>query len=343
MFKNLTRIFVINLIIGVVIGLMSGDFDRWQTHFLSAFVFSQAIGLAIYLLIHLFWPLLERLSKLVRGLSLILLFLAGGVVGLVAGILAFRIFFGLEIDLGIPSNFLPPLALAIIFGSLGYLYLSMKENEEDMTKALKEKELHEERLKHLATKAELEALQSKINPHFLFNTLNSIASLIPENPEAAESTVEKLSEVFRSTLLLSQKDVIKLSDELRIVRDYVELEQLRLGDRLRFEVRCDPSLADAMLIPGLTIQPLVENSIRHGVSPKPEGGGITVDIRRVGRRCVIEVADDGAGFQPEAEVKGHGLSNVRDRLKLRYGEEAGFEIRRTNGTCIIISLPMVQD
>ena len=165
------------------------------------------------------------------------------------------------------------------------------------------KRLNEERLERLKTRAELDALQAKINPHFLFNTLNSIASLITENPAAAESTVEKLSELFRYTLQRSGNSTVKLSEELEIVRSYLEIEKVRFGDRLRFDIRSDESpdrLPDSAA--PHTAPRGKQHKTRH--SPETAGGTVDVNARRDGGSCIITVTDSGKGIPSTGETRG---------------------------------------
>lgn len=341
--RNLPRILFYNLVITLIVGsgLSYAKPQQWHFNFTSAFVFANCIGVSCYLLVHFIEPFLERFPKFLRRVLLVVLFLFGGSIGTALG---FWIYNGpLGCNIGFkeyPSLLLFNLVLAIIFGSIAVLYFSLKESAEKMAIMLKEKELEEERLTRSKMKAELDALQSKINPHFLFNTLNSIASLISENPQKAEATVEKLSELFRYTLQTSQKDSVKLSEELEIVRSYLEIEQVRLEDRLQFKIACDSSLAEELLLPGLIIQPLVANSIRHGIAPKVEGGRVAVDAKRVGNRCVISVSDNGIGFQNMNNGTGHGLNSVQERLNLFYGGRAEFQILHNGGAHVIISIPL---
>jgi signal transduction histidine kinase len=177
-----------------------------------------------------------------------------------------------------------------------------------------------ERLTWLASRSELKALRAQINPHFLFNALNAIAGLIPSQPRAAEETVEQLAEVFRYTLRKSEKEWVRLDEEVEFVTAYLRVEQARFGKRLETEFQVDAT-AGAVPIPAMTIQPLIENAIKHGVSAV-EGRG-KVGLRAVLRgECLwVEVTDNGPGFPPGAAL-GHGLRNIAERLKGYYGESA---------------------
>jgi two-component system LytT family sensor kinase len=195
----------------------------------------------------------------------------------------------------------------------------------------------------LLMEARLEALSSQINPHFLFNTLNSVSTLIRTNPEEARTMVVRLSRILRRRLR-NQDHFSALRDELEFIDDYLSIELVRFGDKLRVEKHIQPDALD-MLVPSMLLQPLVENSIRHGLSGKIDGGGITLRARRDGRRLLLEIEDDGVGI-PEAELsgilnKGIGVSNVKERLKVLYNQDYRMLIdsQPGRGTRIEIELP----
>lgn len=177
-------------------------------------------------------------------------------------------------------------------------------------------------------RAEMEALQARIQPHFLFNTMNSIASLIAIDAERAERAVEDFSDLMRAAL--GRRATHPLGEELELVRRYLAIEQLRLGDRLRVRMEVAGAPLDTE-IPALLIQPLVENAVLHGIQNRAEGGVITISARREGDRLRILV---GNPLPPEAAgVSGFGIAheNVRRRLELRYGRRAALRVREEDG------------
>jgi hypothetical protein len=193
----------------------------------------------------------------------------------------------------------------------------------------------------LASEAELKALQSQINPHFLFNSLNALYGAIPRQAEAARKTVLNLAEVFRYSLQ-SDKSIITVADEVRIVRAYLEIEKLRLGDRLAIEIAVDAQAAQEY-IPALSIQPLVENAVKHGVAAKAGPGWVRLSVEDRGENLCVEVSDSGDGFDRLNETTrgaGVGLENVRQRLRLRYGIGAEVRIEHTSrGTAVSFEVP----
>jgi two-component system, LytTR family, sensor kinase len=175
----------------------------------------------------------------------------------------------------------------------------------------------------LADSARLRALQSNLNPHFLFNALNGIATLIRERDvTAASAMVDALSVFLRSTLQRLNSPEIQVAEELQLIEQYLRIQRFRFGDRLRSIVVADPNALQA-LIPTLILQPLVENALRHGVLPREEGGSLWVSIRKDVQTLVVSVEDDGPGLnQNLPNSVGVGLANSKDRLSALYGSAA---------------------
>jgi LytS/YehU family sensor histidine kinase len=211
---------------------------------------------------------------------------------------------------------------------------------------LKAREQAEERLRALATEAELRALKAQINPHFLFNTLNTIAALIHADPRKAEETVERLSEMFRYVLAGSERGLVPLAEELSFVDGYLEIEGARFGERLNVVREVDGCVL-GVLVPSLSLQPLVENVVQHGSGP---GGRIDLTIRAVrdGDEVVISIGDQGPGMpsgRDTRSVGGVGIRNVDERLRKTYGEEYGLEIRDNvpKGTIVEVRVQATRD
>ncbi len=207
---------------------------------------------------------------------------------------------------------------------------------------LNEKRLEQQQLR--LNEARLAALSSQINPHFLFNTLNSVASLIRINPDQARQVVYKLSKILRR-LLRQQENLVPLGEELAFIEDYLSIEMVRFGDKLRFLKEVDPDTLD-LLVPSMLLQPLIENSIRHGLASKVDGGTIRVRSRRSENQLQIVVEDDGVGI-PESQLArmfeqgGIGVNNVNERLKVLYGDNYRMWIdsRPGEGTSTGIEIP----
>lgn len=211
--------------------------------------------------------------------------------------------------------------------------LDLETERANVTRALK-----------LADTARLRALQSNLNPHFLFNALNGIATLIREkDANAASAMVDALSAFLRSTLQRVDTPEIQVREELQLIEQYLRIQRFRFGERLRAAVDASPDALDA-LIPTLILQPLVENAVQYGVLPREEGGRLWVSIRKDGDALVISVEDDGAGLtQHSGTSVGLGLGNSRDRLAALYGGAAELTTgRRQDGTgfAVVIRMPL---
>jgi two-component system LytT family sensor kinase len=198
----------------------------------------------------------------------------------------------------------------------------------------------------LLLEARLDALQRQINPHFLFNTLNSIASLVRMKPELARQMTVKLANILRA-LLKDHDTYVPLREELSFTDDYLDIEVVRFGpEKLKVEKEIDPQTL-AVLVPSILLQPLIENSIKHGLEPRIMGGTVTLRSRLKGDRILIEVADDGVGMgnQPASALRrdgaGIGMKNVQERLDVLYGSQARFEVVSNpgRGTLVSIELP----
>jgi two-component system sensor histidine kinase AlgZ len=186
------------------------------------------------------------------------------------------------------------------------------------------------RLRARLVSTELEALQARINPHFLFNTLNSIAALIREDPVRAEAMTLQLSSLFRYTLTAPRRGLVTLDEELTIVEGYLAIEQGRLGPRLTYTIDVDPPLRDYRL-PALTLQPLVENAVKHGIASALRGGSVRVRGWSEGGRVHITIADTGTGDAAQGGT-GEGLENVRRRLRATFGAGTSVTLTVDGGT-----------
>ncbi len=203
----------------------------------------------------------------------------------------------------------------------------------------------EEQLKRQAQEAQLRLLQAQIEPHFLFNTLANVQSLMDHDPPKAKQMLASFTDYLRASLGTLRQDQGKVADELDLAQSYLRLLQGRMEERLRFEIDADAA-ARAQPLPPLLLQPLVENAVVHGLEPSIDGGTVRISARVQGRRLVLEVQDDGRGLdappRPGAR-RGHGLAlgNIRERLQARYGPDATLDVQAAHpGTLARISLPL---
>ena len=219
--------------------------------------------------------------------------------------------------------------LALVFGMGSYFYQALATQLQESRAQLALKELESERAGKLALEARLASLESRIHPHFLFNTLNSISSLIPVNPARAEAILGQLAALLRSSLDTTRQRTIPLDAELQIVRDYLEIEKARFGDRLRYRLDVSPQ-AKPCMVPPFSVQCLVENAVKHG------GPEIEVAIGPAYSGLRVEVCDNGPGFDLASVPAGHGIENLVSRLDSLYGSSARLEVTaRRDGWCVV--------
>lgn len=200
------------------------------------------------------------------------------------------------------------------------------------------RELRATQLEAAVATAQLAALKTQLHPHFLFNALNSVSSLIEEEPRAAQKMISRLGELLRSTLADGNSGDWTLRRELALLAEYAAIEKVRFGDRLKLDVDCERDTLHAC-VPALLLLPLVENAVVHGIQPMLRGGTIRITARRAGELLCIEVIDDGVGLQAREEHI--GLSNTRQRLEKRFGADHSFQIeaRVPSGTHVRIIIP----
>jgi two-component system, LytTR family, sensor histidine kinase AlgZ len=201
-------------------------------------------------------------------------------------------------------------------------------------------EMNVARLAQATTKAQLAALESRVQPHFLFNTLNSIAALTHDDPQRAERMTTELASLLRSSLDSQHTPLVPLADELQIVRNYLEIERVRFGDRLRYVIDADDASKSAP-VPRLAIQTLVENSVKYAVSPRREGASIGVRAAAVNGHLRVEVSDDGPGFDSASLPEGHGLALLRSRLQMLFADRASLRVTsQSSATSVTIDVPI---
>ncbi|WP_420124859.1 sensor histidine kinase [Longimicrobium sp.] len=231
--------------------------------------------------------------------------------------------------------------ISLHYAVLSYVAVAAAGHGMEIYRRFRERELQASQLETQLARAHLHALEMQIQPHFLFNTLNSISELIHAEPEAAELMVAQLGDLLRMTIAGDGRQEVPLSRELDLVGAYLEIERTRFQDRLTVKKQVDEDVTDA-LVPSLILQPLVENAIRHGLSPRVAPGTVTLTARRVGDRLRITVRDDGRGLPPPDQRRERvGVGNTRTRLMQAYGADHRFELADApgRGTQVLIEIP----
>jgi sensor histidine kinase YesM len=217
--------------------------------------------------------------------------------------------------------------ITLVVGMSMTTYQTVRQQLHSAMLELRSRQVEQERAYKLLAEARLSSLESRLHPHFLFNTLNSIAALIPRDPQRAEDTVGKLASLLRFSLTTNQTGFVPLAQELKFVRDYLEIESTRFGARLRYEIDVPDALME-LKTPPMALQSLVENAVKHVVAQRTEGAHLRIEGRRDGDMVRLEVTDDGPGFSLQAVAPEHGLGNLRARLELLFGDRGKLLVTR---------------
>ncbi|MEZ4903695.1 MAG: histidine kinase [Spirosomataceae bacterium] len=231
---------------------------------------------------------------------------------------------------------------SLLFGFIPHivscLYFAYWQRTRHISRKISEQEYQLLNLEKLKTKAQLNALEARINPHFLYNSLNSIAGLVHQDPDKAEEMTIQLSKLFRYSTGRSEGHSHSIAEELEVVKSYLAIEQMRFGNRLQFSVEVTPELM-YLKIPRFLLQPIVENAIKHGISQLLGNGKIEIKITQEGKLIQFTIHDNGPAFK-EAIGGGYGLRSIKDKLNLFYGEKAQLQIQNNHYKAVCITLPM---
>jgi sensor histidine kinase YesM len=349
--RALVRSIALCVLLGVVVGALLSAHRRAtlaQLATLTAIsvLYASTVGLPAMLVFRRVRPRLSGQPGTGRRLLHLAILLAITAVGaLVAGLVLVAVgqstlaelwpsyVQGLEIALAI--------SVPLTLGATAFFTLRARLSRTEAS--LHAKELEHQRALALAAEARLASLESRVRPHFLFNALNSAIALIPEDPRRAEQLLERLAGLLRFSLDAASA-MVPLGAEIRVVTDYLEIERVRFGERLRFEIDVPDELHGAM-IPAFAVQTVVENSVKYAVSARGTGAHIAVRARRDGGRLRLEITDDGPGFTGPIWLHGHGLDGLRARLDVLYGPAARViaPVARTAGAGVAIELPEARE
>jgi two-component system, LytTR family, sensor histidine kinase AlgZ len=295
-----------------------------------ALVYTVPVGVLLSVGLELLHPLITERPAAVRWslrIVAMLLLTAAGVVLATIVLLAAGFYSAGDFWPRFWGSYRMAAVIALAIGIAAIISENLRTELDETSLALRTKELEEERGRKLVREAQLASLASRIHPHFLFNTLNTIAALIQEDPAKAERTVGQLAALLRASLDAATDRSVTLANELRLVRDYLDIESARFGDRLQFEVDAPAAVAD-LHVPPFAIQTLVENAVKHGLSTRSDGGRIQVRVTNPGGDVLIEVADNGERLGSAEFPSGHGLDNLRGRLRSAFGDAATVRLVR---------------
>jgi two-component sensor histidine kinase len=315
--------------------------DLWDS-LLWNFVIANCVGLAIHGIFSVARIVLgaERIRNF-GALQRVLFYAGTPIVGVLIGFAVGYSIMGVDVPRMVVERPNVPLGivlLSVVMSAVLYRYFANKARLAELEAGQARERVRITELERQAVAAKLSALQAQIEPHFLFNTLANVVSLIEAEPAQARRMLERLIELLRSSLAASRAERTTLDQEVRLVTAYLDILKVRMGERLQYRIDVPAELGRSTL-PPLTLQPLVENAIRHGLEPKLGGGTLRLRAWRSHGDLRIDVEDDGLGFAPRAGA-GVGLSNVRDRLASYYGVDARLAVEELQpGTRVSITMP----
>jgi LytS/YehU family sensor histidine kinase len=232
-----------------------------------------------------------------------------------------------QVDLLAATSKILSLVLIFIIWSVIYFGFHFFDN-------YKRTEIQNLRLEANTKEVELNKLKSQLNPHFMFNSMNSIRALVDEDPKKAKVAITQLSNILRNTLMMHKNKYITLEEELALVKDYLELEHIRFEERLNFNFSIDPNTL-SLNVPPMMIQTLVENGIKHGIGKYPEGGHISINALKTETGFEIEIINTGQLMLQTKSDSGVGVENTTNRLELLFGKKASFSLKNLDDKHVI--------
>jgi len=277
------------------------------------------------------WAIITALLAVLAAAGSLFAMLIFSMLGLVPARAILHVWMGEPLRISVIST--------LLFGMFFTVVGQLRARLDAAKLELRTKERDEAEARRLAAEAQLASIESRVQPHFLFNTLNSIAALVHDDPAGAERMTTQLAALMRSSLASTSKPLVPLEEELRVVAAYLAIESVRFGSRLRYTIDV-PEAARTVQVPRLAVQTIVENSVKYAVSPRREGGSIAVRAHARHGRIEIAIEDDGPGFDASASAPGHGLALVRERLAMTLGADAALQIDSPPGySRVAIRLP----
>ncbi len=334
--KDLAATFIFNTIIALLL-----YFSTLKNHsFIDVWIISQFMGLSIcffIVMILLFTRIntkAELFGKIMAGLT------AGAVTGAAAGYLFLYLKYDVPFYQYFQNSFSRNFMLGIFFAIPITYFLISLEKIKDYENLLKTEKIKRLTLEKQAISEKLKALQAQIEPHFLFNTLSNLRSLLDEDIKKGKTMLDELNGFLKISLKRTREETISLSQELALVNHYLNIHKIRMGPRLSFEIIADKEIKKITFSP-LLIQPLVENAVKYGLEPKIEGGRIVIKCSIKDNFLIIEVSDTGCGLDLDKKT-GTGINNVSKRINSMYGNNAGLTIMANDpcGTKALIEVPL---
>lgn len=309
---KISKFFLIIEFAAFIITILTFTKGDFFIHLFLNLIFTNFIGILTALL---FFSVLKAkyfriLPNFLKYVSYIFLIIIGALIGTFFSIFILNLMPGLNFSFKFDINLFSKTILIISSVVTVYFVTFIV-----LKKQLEIKIEENRKLKELHLETQLKALQVRLNPHFLFNTLNTLLGLIKTNNELAEKVIIKMSKMYRKILDLPEKTLIPISEEIELIEDYLSIEKLRMGDRLNYKISVEEEIK-LYEIPPLLIEPLVENCIKHGIDSKKEGGEILIKIYDNDKSIIIEVKDNGIGTKVDESNFNFGLNSVKERVKL---------------------------
>jgi sensor histidine kinase YesM len=332
-FTTLALTAVFNTIIALFLSYLA-----FGKGFLINFTFSQAIGLCMCSFILAGHYFIRGPSIAGHVVMLLVTMPLGALAGAVIGALVAGIPFS-EILRGRPALFLQMLFVGMLFGTMITYFFFSRERISQTEAQLQEEQIKRLTLEKKTLESHLRLLQAQIEPHFLFNTLSNILSLLDSDPVKGKAMLVDLTRYLRASLSRTRDRMTTLGQELDLVRAYLDIYKVRMGQRLRYTMEVPEGLKETPF-PPMLVQPLVENALKHGLEPRVEGGEIRIAAEDLGDRFRLVVSDTGAGLM-ENTVAGVGLSNVKERLEALYGDKGRLilEDNQPSGLRVTMEIP----
>jgi len=339
--KRLITSFLLTALFNTIIALFL-TIISYGKGFAVNFIFAQCIGLSICASIlsgHLF---LKKASALRHFFMVLISMTVGAIFGSLLAIFIAGFPMGIVFQ-GRPVLLFQLIGIGILFGAIiTYFFFSQEKIAQSRT------QIQEERIKRLdsekrAVETHLKLLQAQVEPHFLFNSLSTIVSLMDTDPKKARHMLTDLIHYLRVSLSKTRAESSTIAQEMEMARTYLNIYKIRMGERLRYHFQVEEGLKEAS-IPPMLVQPLVENAVKHGLEPSPEGGDITITVERKNGRIRVIVTDTGKGLDETGDA-GFGLANIRDRLGSMYGDKGRLVLKenRPKGLKAMIEIPHAKD
>lgn len=338
-FKNVLEDFIIIIIINTLIAL-TVEAIRHDNSFLLSFVVSQSSGVTVSSMV-LFSLLIFRPQTWKSLLTIAVIDICLGVwIGLQMGIFILRHFFHIVLDLKIHGLGLTFITSGIILSSIIFYFLMIKIRLRYRSEMIKQEKIKHTAMEKEYLSANLKMLQAQIEPHFLFNTLSNILSLIDTQPDKGKSMLLDLTKLLRTSLSRTMPEQTTLSQEISMIEAYLHIQKIRMDERLNYEIDVPDNIRQYSF-PPMLLQPLVENAVKHGLEPKEEGGEIVIRATLQDHLLIIKVMDTGLGFS-DFDKAGVGIANVRKRLGLLFGEKGRLimEENKSYGVCATMEVPV---